>query len=120
MRDRGSRAIQRALTLSLSKLHNQSGFTCERTKASPAHDAGKACLLEAVPDARKAEAMRPVRGIPMRADIEHPTRTPCGMYGTSRMSGHREWRTEPVEDSVSVRTDRNRNASRHSASRPYP
>ena len=46
----------------------------------------------------------------MRANIEHPPHTPCGLRGTSRMSGHREWRAEPVEDSVSVRTDRNRDA----------
>jgi hypothetical protein len=59
---------------------------------------------------RTAEATRPIRGIPMRADIEHPPHTPCGMRDTSRMSGHREWRTEPVEDTVIVRTDHNRNA----------
>ena len=62
----------------------------------------------------------PSGGIPMRADIEHPPRTPCGMCGMSKMSGHREWRVEPVEDSVIVRTDRNRNASRHSTSRSHP
>ncbi len=62
----------------------------------------------------------PVRGIPIHAGIEHRPHAPRSAGGRGRMSGHREWRTEPVEDSVVIRIDRNRNASRHPTSPSRP
>jgi hypothetical protein len=52
-----------------SRSHSQnyttnSGFTCERTKASPAHGAGEACLLEAVPGAARGRGHTPRPGHP--------------------------------------------------------
>src|SRR3712207_6246696 len=64
MRGRGSRAIRARSHSHSQNYTTNSGFTCERTKASPAHDAGEACLLEAAPDGRRAEPTRPVRGHP--------------------------------------------------------
>ncbi len=49
MRGRGSRAIRARSHSHSQNYTTNSGFTCERTKAPPARDAGKACLLEAVP-----------------------------------------------------------------------
>ena len=49
MRGRGSRTIRARSHSHSQNYTTNSGFTCERTKASPAHDAGEACLLEAVP-----------------------------------------------------------------------
>jgi hypothetical protein len=120
MRGRGSRTIR-----ARSHFHSQNYTTNPdspvkeqkpRRRMTPARPAfWKRSQTSARPKPRA-----PSGGIPMRADIKHPPHAPCGMCGTSRMSGHREWRTEPVEDSVIVRTGRNRNASRRSASRPYP
>jgi len=120
MRGCGSRTI-RARSHSQNYTTN-SGFTCERTKASPAHGAGEACLLEAVPDdGRKAEAKRPsIRGIPTRAGIEHRPSAPCGALGMGRMSGHREWRTEPSRGLRSSSGSTTTDAYARTRSRPHP
>ena len=61
-----------------------SGFTCERTKASPAHGAGEACLLEAVPDdGRTAEAEHPPSGASRRA--------PASNTGRARLAARAAW-----------------------------
>ena len=62
----------------------------------------------------------PVRGIPMRAGIEHPPHAPCGMCGTSRMSGHREWRTEPNRGLQSLSGPTATRGHSHPASRFHP
>ena len=49
MKGRGGRTIRARSHSHSQNYTTNSGFTCERTKASPAHDAGEACLLEAVP-----------------------------------------------------------------------
>ena len=115
-----SRTIQRALTLTLSNYTTNSGFTCERTRASPAHDAGEACLLEAAPDWRVAEATHPVR---KHLDARRH-RTPA-----ARASRH-VWHEQDVEASRvengarrglgQCQDGRSRDASRRPASRPHP
>ncbi len=113
MRDCGSRTI-RAHSHSQNYTTN-SGFTCERTKASPTHSTGEACLLEAVPDdGRTAEAEHPHPGHP----DARPHRTPAERalrrarrgqdVGASRVESGAQPRT-----SVVIRIDRNRCACTH-------
>jgi hypothetical protein len=120
MRGCGSRTI-RAHSHSQNYTTN-SGFTCERTKASPAHGADEVCLLEAVPDdGRRAEAKRPsIQGIPTRAGIEHRPSAPCGARGTGRMSGHQEWRTEPGRGFRSSSGSTTTDANARTGSRSHP
>jgi hypothetical protein len=112
MRGCGSRTI-RARSHSHSQNHTtNSGFTCERTKASPAHDAGEACLLEAVPDGRRAEATRPVRGHPDARRHQTPAVRASRHVRHEQDVGHREWRAEPADRQVDKGTTATRTPKR--------
>jgi len=119
MRGCGSRTI-RARSHSQNYTTN-SGFTCERTKASPAHGAGEACLLEAVPDdGRTAEAEHPPSGASRRAPASNTGRARLAARGTGRMSGHREWRTEPGRGLRSSSGSTTTDANARTGSRSHP
>ncbi len=77
-----------------------SGFTCERTTAPPAHGAGGACLLEAVPDdGRTAEAKHPPSGASRRAPASKTRRT-CLAACAARLGcrGIESGERSPAED----------------------
>ena len=73
MRGRGGRTIRAHSHFHSRNYTTNSGFTCERTTASPARSAGEAGLLEAAPVRARSRSRAPlVRGIPMRTDTKHP------------------------------------------------
>ncbi len=112
MRGRGSRAIRARSHSHSQNYTTNSGFTCERTKASPAHDAGEACLLEAVPDGRRAEATRPVREHPDARLHQTPAVRASRHVRHEQDVGHREWRAEPADRQVDKGTTATRTPKR--------
>lgn len=120
MRGRGSRTIRARSHSHSQNYTTNSGFTCKRTKALPAHDAGKACLLEAVPDGRMDKATHPIRVHPDARRHRTPAPRALGAAAWARYRGIESGERSPSRTSVIVRTDRNRGASRHPMSRSHP
>ncbi len=120
MRGCGSRTIRARSHSHSQNYTTNSGFTCKRTKALPAHDAGKACLLEAVPDGRMDKATHPIRVHPDARRHRTPAPRALGAAAWARYRGIESGERSPSRTSVIVRTDRNRGASRHPMSRSHP
>ncbi len=119
MRGRGSRAIRARSHSHSQNYTTNSGFTCERTTAAAALAPQRLVFWKRSRCGRRAEATRPIRGHPDARDIEHPPHAPRGMCGTSRMSGHREWRAEPA-DRQEVKGPTATRTPKRSRSRSHP
>ena len=120
MRGRGSRTIRARSHSHSQNYTTNSGFTCERTTAAVAQAPQRLVFWKRSRTGARPKPRAPSGGIPMRADIEHPPHAPCGMCGTSRMSGHREWRTEPSRGLRSSSGSTTTDAYARTGSRPHP